>query len=98
MNEQLFTDGGDLDQTAGALENRHAQLFLQFLDLPGQRRLADEAGLGGFAEMAMLGYRQYITQVPQVQVFPVPRGGRYVAARPAQSTLRSISSFGWGSR
>ncbi len=34
MNDQLFTDWGDLDRTVGALEDRHAQLFLQLLDLP----------------------------------------------------------------
>ena len=39
-----------------ALDQLDAELLLQLLDLGGQRRLAHEAGLGGPAEVAVVGH------------------------------------------
>jgi hypothetical protein len=49
-----------------ALDQRHAQLVLQLLDLRGQGGLADEAGFGGAAEVPMLGQGNQVVQVAQV--------------------------------
>ena len=49
-----------------AFDQLDAELLLQLLDLGRQRRLAHEAGLGGLAEVAVLGHRDEILQVAQV--------------------------------
>src|SRR3712207_387782 len=47
--------------------------LLELADLHRERRLADAAGLGGTAEMPMLGDRQQVSQVPEVhRVSPLP--------------------------
>ncbi len=49
-----------------ALEQPKAELNLELEDLAAERRLAHVAGGGGPAEMAMLGDRDQIFQVPQI--------------------------------
>lgn len=50
-------------QARGAFEQRRAQLLLQFLDLPAQRRLGDVQPLGGSAEAAAFGDFHEVTQL-----------------------------------
>ncbi|MNM89267.1 hypothetical protein D3C81_1014960 [compost metagenome] len=50
-------------QACGPLEQRRAQLLLQLLDLPAQRRLGDVQPLGGGAETAALGDFHEVTQL-----------------------------------
>src|SRR4029079_6451879 len=47
----LLARGGQLHAFWRALDELHAEVFLELLQLRGQRRLADEAALGGAAEM-----------------------------------------------
>ena len=49
-----------------AFDQRHAEFVFQFPDLRRQRRLADEAGVRGLAEMAVVGERDEVFQVAQV--------------------------------
>ena len=60
--------GADLgqDHVAGPpLDQLHAEVLLQIADLHGQRRLGHGAGLGGPAEMPVLGQRGQIAQLLQ---------------------------------
>ena len=53
--KQAPARGGERHSRRGALEQRHAQVFFERLDLPRQRGLAQMQGLGGAREMAELG-------------------------------------------
>ena len=50
------------------LDELHAEVFLELLQLRGQRRLADEAALGGAPEVAAIGHRYQVAQVFQLDV------------------------------
>ena len=50
----LDADVGQGDLARPPLDQRHAELRLQLLDLHGQRRLRHRAGLGGLAEMPVV--------------------------------------------
>ena len=66
MADQLRAGGSRRHRLAGALEQRHAEKFLELAHLHGQRRLANAAGLGGAAEMLVLGQGEQIAKVAQV--------------------------------
>ena len=51
LRDDLLADGRDGDIARAALENGNAEFFFKLLDGNGQRRLADEAGLGRAAEV-----------------------------------------------
>ena len=79
MVKDGLADGGDLDRAVGALEQDHPQFLLQFLDLAAQGRLADEAVLGGLAEVAGIGNGQDVLDVAQIHralAFSLSPGGR----------------------
>ena len=48
------------------LDQRHAESLFQLLDLGGQGRLADKTGVGGAAEVTMLGNRHQVLKIAQV--------------------------------
>src|SRR5690606_18081321 len=64
--DDLAPDRGQHDLARGALEQRHPEFLLQLPDLRRQRRLADEAGLGRPAEVAVLGQGDEVAEVAQV--------------------------------
>ena len=66
MNENGLSDGCDLDRSVRAFEDGYSQVFLQFLDLATQGRLADEAACCGLAEMAGFGDGDNVFQVTEV--------------------------------
>ena len=66
----LAADFGQQHLARRALDERDAELFLELLDLRRQRRLADEARLGGAAEMLVFGERDQISEVAQVHGRP----------------------------
>ena len=53
----------EADHPAGALDQHHADQRLQLADAGGERRLGDEAGLGGAAEMSGIVKRHQILQL-----------------------------------
>ena len=61
--QDLAADRRGGDALEAAVEQRHAEEVLQLLDLGRQRRLGDEAGFGGAAEMAGIGERNEIFQL-----------------------------------
>ena len=70
--QDLLAALGDLDPDIGqhhvawaALDHLDAELPLQVADLHGQRRLGHRAGIGGPAEMPMLGQRGEISELFQ---------------------------------
>src|SRR5690606_9364879 len=98
--DDLLADRGEHDAPRVALDELHAQLLLQLLDLGGERGLAHEAGLGGPSEVAVVGHRHQVAQVSQVHGGPPRSGaggdglGRAAgAARPvSRQALTSASS------
>ena len=61
----LLADLGQHDLAGPALDQFDAEPLLEIADLHGQRRLGHRAGLGGAAEMPVLGQRIEITELPQ---------------------------------
>lgn len=53
---------------APALDQHHAQQFLQLLDLHGQRRLAHRTGLRRLAEIAKPGHGIEIAELPKAGI------------------------------
>ena len=62
----LLAGGGQGDALGLALDQRHAEVFLELADLRRQGRLADEAALGGLAEMTLVGQGDQVTEITQV--------------------------------
>lgn len=58
MFEQIQPAGREFEATASALEENHAQFFLQRLDLAAQRRLGHAQSAGGGGQGAFLGRHQ----------------------------------------
>ncbi len=58
--------GGGVHAVPGAVEEPHAQLGLQVLDLLGQRRLRDAERGGGPAEVRVFGQGQRVAQVSKL--------------------------------
>jgi len=54
---------GEHDLARGTFHQRQPQLVLELADLGGQGGLADEAGGGRLAEMAVVGQRHQILQI-----------------------------------
>ena len=52
----------------GAVQQPGAQLLFEVADLPAQRRLRDAKGLGGPAEVPVLGDDGEVPHQPQVQI------------------------------
>ena len=59
---------GQLHAARQSPEERRAELVLQRADLLRQRRLADAQPLGGAREVAGLGDREKVAQVPQFHI------------------------------
>src|SRR5208283_4603920 len=65
-NHDLLAHLRELDVLRLALDQLHAEVLLQFLELRGQRRLADEAAFGRAAEMPGVRERHQILQIPEI--------------------------------
>ena len=63
-----LADVGQHDLPGAALDQLHAELVLQLLQLGRQRRLADEARLGGATEVAVVRNGDQVPEVLQVHV------------------------------
>ena len=61
----LLAERGEADQAAGPLDERHAEQRLELAKPRGERRLGDEAGVGGLAEMAVAPKRDEILELLQ---------------------------------
>ena len=57
---------GQAHEPGRPLDQFHAELGLELLELDGQRRLGDEARLGGTTEVAVIGDRHQVLQVAEV--------------------------------
>src|SRR5690606_42145966 len=71
--------GRELDTAGGALEQGHAHLFFQLLDLHADGGQRDEVLLGGLAEAGVLGHRDEGRQQLEVDLLGhgrPDRGGR----------------------
>ena len=81
---------GEHDLARVALDELDAELALELLDLGRQRRLADEAGLGGPAEVAVLGDGDEVPEIAQVHGVEAARSAqatsRFRAAAPSDSS------------
>jgi len=64
--DQALAGGGRRCHLARPLEESHAEQFLELAELHGEGRLANAAGLGGAAEMRVLGHSEEITEVAEV--------------------------------
>src|SRR6185437_12258994 len=62
----LLADVGQQDLARRALHQCHAEFVLELLDLGGQGRLADEACLGGAAEVLVVGEGNEVMEIAQV--------------------------------
>ena len=63
LGDDLLADRRDAERSVRAFEERHAQEFLQLLELGTQGRLADVTGLRRAAEMAEIGECDEITKL-----------------------------------
>ena len=64
-----FCAGGGQGHALGrTLDELHAEVFLELLDLGGQRRLTDEAAFRRAPEMAGIGDGDEITQVLELEI------------------------------
>ena len=64
----LLARFGERDLVGIALDELHAQVVLQLLELGGERGLAHERALRGPAEVPLVGQRDEVTQVLELQV------------------------------
>jgi hypothetical protein len=62
----LATDRGQHHPAWRAFDQGDAELVFQLADLRGQRRLADEAGRGGTAEVLVVGKRDEVAEITEV--------------------------------
>ena len=65
-DEEGLAGGRQLDPPARPIEEREAELGLEGLDLPAQRRLRDVRRARGAPEMALLGDGDEVAQVPEL--------------------------------
>ena len=86
---------GQHDLARRTFEQRHAQLLLQLADLGGEGRLADEAGGGGAAEVAVLGQGYQVFEVAKIHgrapVPPLPARRGMAAAADRQAAAVSAA-------
>ena len=77
-----------------ALDQLDAELLLQLLDLGRQRRLADEARLGGPAEVAVVGHGDQVLEIAQVHRRPPARRADSAAPTATPGDGRARDSAG----
>src|SRR5690606_17609173 len=73
-----------------AFHQRHAQFLLQLADLRRQRRLADEAGRGRAAEVAMVGQRHQVLEVAEVHAASATAAGADVRIRWSKALSAAV--------
>ena len=89
------------DLVAAPLEEQHAELVLELLDRDRQRRLGNEAGVGGAAEVALARHGHDVLELgqghasrkflsPAEPTLDVPPGGRRIVL---QHPLRDDAGF-----
>ena len=66
--DDLFAGGGQRHALGRALDELHAEIVLELLELRRQGRLAHEAALGRTPEVARVGDRDQVTQVLEFEV------------------------------
>ena len=66
--DDLLAGGGQRDALRRALDELHAEVFLELLELRRQRRLAHEAALGRAPEVARVGHGDQVSQVLEFEV------------------------------
>ena len=68
MPNDLLTDCRDMDAAVGPLEKGGTEFFLQFVDLPGKRGLADKTALGGLSKVQGFADSNKVFKVPEVHL------------------------------
>ena len=68
MPHDLLADCRDMDAAVGSLEQRRAEFFLQFVDLPGKRGLAHKTALGGLPKVQGFADGNKVFKVPEVHL------------------------------
>ena len=87
----FLADFGEQDFARRALDQRHFEFFLELLDLRRQRRLADETGFRGAAEMLVFGERNQISEIADVHRITIDIAYRnYTIYRFEQSCFDAI--------
>ena len=76
LRDDALADGGDAHLGAATLKQRHAQFVFQLAYRDGQRRLADETGLGRPAEMPFARNRDDVLEFGESHGGLRPRGVR----------------------
>ena len=66
--DDFLAGGGQRHALGRALDELHAEVFLELLELRRQRRLADEAALGRAAEVARVGEGDEVAQVLELSM------------------------------
>jgi hypothetical protein len=61
--DDFFTGGGQRHAFGRTLDELHAEVFLELLELRGQCRLADEAAFRRAPEVARIGDRDEVAQI-----------------------------------
>ena len=86
--------GGQHHPARRAFDQRHAEFILELLDLGRQRRLADEAGCGGAAEMFVVGERNQVLQIAQIHVSDtlVSAAGAAECSRYSAQPLNAVNA------
>jgi hypothetical protein len=86
--QESLPGGGRVHTARGAVEQGGADLPLERGDLLGQRGLRDADGLGGAAEVLVLGQGEGVAQVPQLH--PPTISQRYHAGACQISALPAV--------
>ena len=66
MPNDLLADCRDMDTAVGPLEKRRTELFLEFVNLPGKRGLADKTALGSLSKVQGFADGNEVFKVPEV--------------------------------
>jgi hypothetical protein len=71
-----MTGRQELHAAGGAAEERHAELVLQALDLPAQRRLRDVQTTCGAPDVSLFGDRHEAPELVETHEASIPRAAR----------------------
>ena len=71
--DDFLARGGERHALRRALDELHAEIFLELLELRGECRLADEAALRRAPEVAGVGDRDEVAQVLELEIGQVLR-------------------------
>jgi len=68
LGDPLTFETTDFASARRALDELHAEVFLELLELRGQRRLTDEAAFCRTPEVARIGDRDEVAQILELEI------------------------------